>query len=201
VAVALFAGDFPSKPPGRFESAVARAIGKFYLRHDQTGMSAPVNIELDQNVLPRNFVAHLAQSSPGRARPERCELFRAQFDFAFFAVSAPTDLERQRRATACLSEADLSAGRFACQITLLDNKTSRPFQVIRRPFDQKFSFNFAIVSRSIDPSHELNILDAVGVVSRLSRRQRSNELSARVGKELRLFRLISAPLAIRLPSP
>jgi len=118
---------------------------------------------------PGNFVAHLSQSSPRRAGPERCKLFWAQLDLAFLAMGAPTDLERQRRAAACLSEADLSAGRFACQITLLDNKTSRPFQVIRQPFDQKFSFNFAIVSRSIDPSHKLNILDAFGMVSRLSR--------------------------------
>src|SRR5207245_3152268 len=111
VAITLITRDFPSKPPGRFEASVARAIGKFYLRHDQTGMSAPVNIELDQNVLPMNFVAHLAQSSPGSAGPERCELFRAQLDLAFLAMGAPTDLERQRRAAACLSEADLSAGR------------------------------------------------------------------------------------------
>jgi hypothetical protein len=56
---------------------------------------------------------------------------------------------------------DLSAGQFGCQIALLDNKASRPFQVVRQPFDQKFSFNFTIVSRLIVPSHRLDIVNAM----------------------------------------
>jgi hypothetical protein len=110
-------------------------------------MSTTINIEFDQQTFPGNFVAHFSQPSAGRAGPERRELFRCQLDLTFFAMSASANLERQRRTAAYLSDADLSAGRFGCQIALLDNKTPRSFQVVRQPFDQKFSFNFAIVSR------------------------------------------------------
>ena len=85
-------------------------------------------------------------------------------------MAAPTDFKRQRRSVASLSQADLSASGLGCQITLLDNKTSRPFQVVRQPFDQKFSLNFAIVSRPSVPSHKANILNAMRSVSRLSRK-------------------------------
>src|ERR1043166_1974408 len=135
ITVALFPGDFPPKPAGRFEFATARAIGKFHLRHDQTGMSPAIDIELDQPVVPGNFVAHFSQSSASRARPECRELFRAQPDLAFFSMGTPTDLERQRCSVSSLPKADLSTGPFSCQITLLDNKASRPFQVVRQRFD------------------------------------------------------------------
>jgi hypothetical protein len=169
VTVALFPGHFPSKPGRRLESATARTIGKFHLGNYKTGMSAPINIDLNQQIFARNFVAHFSQSSPGRTRPERCELLLAQFDLAFFAMAAPTDLKREGRSAASLSQADLSTSRLGRQITLLDKKASRPLQIVRQPFDQKFSLNFAIVSRSIRPSHKVNILSAIHVVSRFSR--------------------------------
>ena len=137
-------------------------------------MSATINIELDHKVVPGNFVTHLSQSSPGGTRPERCELFPAQLDLAFFTMAVTTDLEGQRCSVASLSKADLSAGQFGCQIALLDNKASRPFQVVRQPFDQKSSFNFAIVSRSIVSSHKLDIVNAMRSVSRLSRLSHGN---------------------------
>jgi len=86
-------------------------------------------------------------------------------------MAAPTDLKRQRPSAARLSQANLSAGRLGCQITLVDNKTSKLFQNVRQPFfvDQKFPFNFAIVSYSIVSSHKLNIVNAMRSVSRLSR--------------------------------
>jgi hypothetical protein len=93
VAVAFFAGHFPPKPPGRFESAAAGTIRKFHLGNYKTGMSTPINIQLDQQIFPRNFVTNFSQSSPGRTRPERCELLLAQFDLAFFAMAAATDLK------------------------------------------------------------------------------------------------------------
>ena len=94
-------------------------------------MSAPINIQLDQQIFPRNFVAHFPQSSPGRTGPERRELLLAQFDLAFFAMAAPTDLKRQGRMLVCFSKANLSACGFRRQITLLDNKASRPLQIFR----------------------------------------------------------------------
>ena len=98
-----FRRDFPPKPPGRFESAAASAIGKFHLGNYKTGMSAPINIQLDQQIFPRNFVAHFPQSSPSRTGPERRELLLAQFDLAFFAMAPPTDLKCQRRSLVCFS--------------------------------------------------------------------------------------------------
>jgi len=92
-------------------------------------------------------------------------------------MAAPTDLKRQRPGAARLSQANLSAGRLGCQITLVDNKTSKLFQNVRQPFfvDQKFPFNFAIVSRSIFPSHKVHIVNAMRSVSRLSRVAMSSE--------------------------
>jgi len=94
-------------------------------------MSAPINIDLDQEIFPRNFVAHFSQSSPSRTRPERRELLLAQFDLAFFAMAAPTDLECKGRSVPGLSQANLSTSRLGRQITLLDNEAPRPLEVIR----------------------------------------------------------------------
>ena len=112
-------------------SAKARAIGKFHLGNYKTDMSAPINIELDQQIFPRNFVPHFSQSSPGRTGPERRELLLAQFNLAFFAMAAPTDLKCQRRSLVCFSKPYLSACGFRGQITLLDNEAPRPLEVIR----------------------------------------------------------------------
>ena len=169
VAIAFFTGHFPPKPGRGLKSAAARAIGEFHFRNYETGVSASINIQLDKQIFPRNFVAHLSQSSTHRARPQRCELFRGQLDLAFFAVAVATHLERKRRNVASLSKADLSAGPFRCQIALLDNEASPPFQVVRHPSDQKFSLNLAIVLRSIVPSHKVHIVNAMRSVSRLSR--------------------------------
>jgi hypothetical protein len=94
ITIAFFAGYFPSKPPGRFESATASGIREFHLGHDKTCMSAAINVDFDHYVIPGNFVTHLSQSSADRTRPERCELFRAQLNLAFFAMAAPTGLKR-----------------------------------------------------------------------------------------------------------
>ena len=169
VAVAFFTGHLPPKPGWGLKSTAARAIGEFHFRNYETGVSASINIQLDQQIFPRNFVAHLSQSSARRARPERCELFRGQLDLTFFAVAVATDLESQRSNMASLSKADLSPSPFGCEIALLDNKASPPFQVVGHPSDQKFSLNLAIVLRSIVPSHRVHIVNAMRSLSRLSR--------------------------------
>src|SRR5262249_49932130 len=159
---------FPPKPPRRFEPAAAGSIRKFHLGHDKTCMSAAINIDFDHNLVPWHFVTDLPQSSAGGTRPQRCELFRAQLDFAYFTMAAPTNLKREGRSVARLSQTNLSTSRLSCQITLLDNNVSRPLQLVWQPFDQKFSFNFAIVSPSIVPFHKLDILNAICSVSRFS---------------------------------
>ena len=91
-------------------------------------------------------------------------------------MAAPTDLKRQRPSVARLSQANLSAGRLGCQITLLDNKASQLLADCPAAIcDQKFPFNFAIVSRSIFPSHKVHIVNAMRSVSRLSRVAVSSE--------------------------
>jgi hypothetical protein len=96
-------------------------------------------------------------------------LFRAQLDLAFFAMAATTDLKREGRLVPRLSQANLSADRLCGKITLFDDEASRLFQIVRKAFDQKFSFNFAIMSHSSVPFHERNIVNAMRSVSRLSR--------------------------------
>src|SRR5262245_10836006 len=93
-----------------------------------------------------------------------------------------TDLESQRRSVALLSKPDLSTGPFGCQIALLDKKAWRPFQVVWQPFDRKFSFNFAIVSRRFVLLHKLNIVGAMRSVSRLSHFTVSEVVPTRTSK-------------------
>src|ERR1051325_1783796 len=132
-------------------------------------MSAAVNIKFYQQTFPRDFIAYLSQPPAGCPRPERRELFRAQLDFALFAMAVSTHLERERLNVALLPKADLSAGDFRCQITLLNNKASPLLQILRQSLDQKFSFDFAIVSRSVILSHKFNIVSVMHSVSRFSR--------------------------------
>ena len=48
VAVTLFASYLSSKPVRRLEFAAGYAVGEFHLRHYETGMSAAINIDLDE---------------------------------------------------------------------------------------------------------------------------------------------------------
>ena len=109
VAITFFAGDFPPKPGRRFEFAARQAIGEFHFCDNETRMSAEININLYDNVLPRNFVTHFSQSSPRRTWPKRGKLLRAKPDLAFFAVTATSDLKRQRRPVVPSSKPNLSA--------------------------------------------------------------------------------------------
>jgi hypothetical protein len=135
-------------------------------------VSAAINIDLDKQILPRNFVASLAQSSPGGPRPKRGELFRAEPDLAFFPMASAAHLERQRCNVAFFAETDLSACGFTCQITLLDNVAPRALQSIRLPPKQKLAFNFLIVLCPTVLLHKINMLNAMKLVSR--KRQRKN---------------------------
>ena len=84
-------------------------------------MAAAINIDLNQQTVPWDFVTHLSESSPGRTRPKRRELFRAKLYLAFFAMAPAADLEREGCSLAALSQPNLSTSRLGCQITLLDN--------------------------------------------------------------------------------
>src|SRR5206468_11156713 len=115
----------------------------------------------------------------------------AQFDFAFFAMAVPTDLECEGRSVPRLSQANLSTSRIGRQITLLDNEAPRPLEIIRQPCDQKFSLNFAIVSRSSVSSHKLEIVNAMRSVSRLSRCEVERVVLNALATACGLCRLIS----------
>ncbi len=58
-------------------------------------MFAAINIDLDQKIFPGHLVAQLVQPSSNCRWPERGELFRAELDFAFFALCAAAHLESQ----------------------------------------------------------------------------------------------------------
>ena len=58
-------------------------------------MFAAINIDLDEEISPRQLVAQLAQSPSNCRGPEQGELLRAKFDFPLFAVCAAAHLESQ----------------------------------------------------------------------------------------------------------
>jgi hypothetical protein len=132
-------------------------------------MSPLVNINFNDQIFPRNFAAHLAQSSSSGPWPKRVELFWTEPDLAFFAVSTTAHLESQRCSRAFFAETDLSACGFTRQITLIDNVAPRAIQLIRQPPKQKFAFNFPIICCSRIFLHKANMLNATSLLSRFSR--------------------------------
>src|SRR3984893_12039960 len=60
VAVAFLAGDFPPKPARRLEFPAARLAWEFDFRYDQTMVAAAINVDLDLEIFPRNFVTGFA---------------------------------------------------------------------------------------------------------------------------------------------
>jgi len=50
-------------------------------------------------------------------------------------MTAATNLKRERDCAARLSEPNLSASRFGCQIALVDNEMARLLEIIRQRFD------------------------------------------------------------------
>jgi hypothetical protein len=155
VAVTLFASHLPAEPGRWCESSAGYAVGEFHFRHYQTGMSAAIKIDLNDQIFPGDLITHLAQSSSGGSGPKLGELFPTEPDLAFFPMCAATDLESERRCFAFLAETNLSARRFCRQITLVDNVMPPALQLIRQLLQQKFAFNFPIVSRQIVQSHKL----------------------------------------------
>src|SRR4030095_16771518 len=113
-------------------------------------------------------------------RPKRCELFWAKPDLACVPVTAAAHLESQRGDAAFFAQTNLSTCGFTRQITLLDNIAPRALQFIGQPLQQKFAFNFPIVCCWTVVLHEANMLNAMSLLSRFSRRRkfRWNALSA-----------------------
>jgi hypothetical protein len=129
-------------------------------------VSPLIYINLNYQIFPGNFAAHFAQSSPGGPWPKRVELFWAEPDLAFFAVSTATHLESQRCSRAFFAEPDLSARGFTRQVTLINNVAPRAIQLIRQPPKQKFAFNFPIICRPSIFLHKTNMLNAMSLLSR-----------------------------------
>jgi hypothetical protein len=170
VAVTLFPGHFPSEPGRRLEFSATDAVREFHFRYHETGVSPLININLNNQIFPGNFAAHLAQSSPGCPWPKSVKLLWAEPDLAFFPVSTPAYLESQRCSRAFFAETDLSTCGFTRQITLIDNVAPRAIQLIRQPPKQKFAFNFPIICCSSIFLHKINMLNAMTLLSRFSRR-------------------------------
>ena len=131
-------------------------------------MSALINVNLNDQIFPGNFAAHLAQSSSGSPWPKRGELFWAKPDLAFFPVAAAAHFESQRCGAAFFAETDLSTCGITRQITLIDNVASR-LQVLGQPLQQKFAFNFSILCCWAVLLHKANMLNAMSLLSRFSR--------------------------------
>src|SRR5437773_138245 len=162
VAITVLTGHFPAKPPGRLEFATRCEVGEFHLGHYQTGMFTAININLDHQISPGNFIPQLAQSSSRRARPQRCKLLWAELDLAFFPMRASPHFEGERCSFALLSKPNMSASWFGRQVTLRDLIMTTVLQLIRDLLNQKFAFNFPIV-------HKAEIVNATGLLSRFSR--------------------------------
>src|SRR5215472_14785471 len=122
IAVTFFAGDFTSKPTRRLEFTAAGLTGKFDLGYHQTMIAAVINVALNLQIFPRNFVTGFAQSPPRRGRPERVELLRAQPDLAFFPRRRPSNLERKESRFSLFAQADVPPARFVRQISLRDSE-------------------------------------------------------------------------------
>src|SRR5436309_8757355 len=167
IAITFLPGHFPAKPPGRLEFATRREVGEFHLGHYQTGMFTAININLDQQISPGNFVAHLAQSSAGSPWPQRSKLLWAELDLAFFPMRASPHFEGERCSFALFSKPNMSASGFGSQVTLRNWIMATALQFLRERLNQKFAFNFPIVSRPIP--HKAEILNATGLLSRFSR--------------------------------
>ena len=122
-------------------------VGEFDFRHNQAAVLPPINVDLDNELSPWNFVTDLAQPSAARCRPQRRELFRTQPDLAFLARGAPANFESERRSLSFLAQTDMSAAGFVCQITLGDQKAPKTIEPRRQFFDEKLALDFAAVLR------------------------------------------------------
>src|SRR5207247_335798 len=125
VAVTFLSRHLPPEPGRGLKFSAHCTVREFHFCHHQTGMSAAININLDQQVFPGNFVAQLAQSSARRRWPQRGELFWTQLDLALFPVCAAAHLEGQRRGLPFFAQTNLPACGLCCQITLCDDITPR----------------------------------------------------------------------------
>src|SRR6266699_6675633 len=148
VAVTFFARHLPPKPGRGLEFSAHYTVREFHFCYHQTGMSAAININLDQQVFPENFVAQLAQPSACGRWPERCELFWAELDLALLPGSAAAHFESQRRGFPFFAEPNLPACGLCCQVTFCDNITPRMLQLLGQLFKQKLAFDFATVWNS-----------------------------------------------------
>jgi len=105
------------------------------------------------------------------------KLLRTQLDLALFPVCAAAHLERQRRSLALFPKPNVPASGFGRQVTLRDDVVSRAVQFLREPPHQKFAFNFPIVSRLVVHLPRGEILNAMDLLSRLSRGKPSSSIS------------------------
>src|SRR5205807_1466617 len=120
---------------------------EFHFRDDEAGISPTISIDLDDQILPRDFVAELAQSPANRRWPQRGELFRTQLDLTFFAGVAAADLESKRRSLSLFSQTNVSSSGLVREISLRNRITPETVESRRQLFDEKFALNFTAVSR------------------------------------------------------
>src|SRR5438105_5118633 len=145
VAVAFYAGDFAAEPIWRLKLSTRRAIWEFHFSHDEAFVFPTIDVDLDYEISPRNFVARLLQPPADRSVAEHGELFRAQFDLACVADISAHKFEGERQVAAFFSKPHMSIVRLGDEITLRDFEISSAFQIRRQTFDQKLPFDLAII--------------------------------------------------------
>src|SRR6266496_3043631 len=163
VAITFFARHLPPEPRRRLELPARCTVGEFYFRDHQTGMSAAININLDQQVFPGNFVAQLAQPPANGRGPKRGELFWAELDLALLPVCTAAHLESQRRGFPFFAETNLPACGLCCQITLCDDIAPRTLKFFRQQFKQKLALDFPAVWKSLLHWCEVRMLTTINL--------------------------------------
>jgi hypothetical protein len=165
VAVSFFARHLTPEPRWRLEFSARCAVGKFHFRYHQPAEFASVNVNLDEQILPRNFVTQLAQASPRCGWPECGELFCAELDFALFSRAAAAYFEGQRGTFTLSAQPNMSPSKgLDCQIALCNWIMPPTTELFRQPSNQKFSFDFPIGWRSTIPLHKIKMLNTMSVV-------------------------------------
>jgi hypothetical protein len=151
VAVAFLSADFAAEPGWRFEFSAACLTRKFYFGDNQSAVPSLIDIDLDRQILPGHFIAHLVQTTAPCRRPQDIKLFRANSNLALLTRRGATDFKCERGGGAFFSQTHVPPIGFIRQIALRDPKMATPPNVGWEVLDQEFSLDLLV--RNVMWSH------------------------------------------------
>jgi len=102
-----------------------------------------INVDLDLQFFPRDFVTRFVQPAPACRRPQHRKLCLTQTNLAFFARRSPSYLERQKSGIALFPKTNVPSPSFVREITLGNPEMTRAQNFNRQMPNQKFSLDFA----------------------------------------------------------